>query len=63
MKIIDLIGKDKCSISFEVFPPKQDSNFDSVAKAVEEIARLKPSFMSVKNSIAYFIVRCKRISC
>ncbi len=47
MKIVDLITKDTCSISFEVFPPKQDSNFDSVAKAVEEIAELRPSFMSV----------------
>lgn len=47
MKIIDLITKDVCSISFEVFPPKQSANFDSVAVAVEEIARLKPSFMSV----------------
>ena len=35
------------SLSFEVFPPKTDSAFESVEKAVVEIARLKPSFMSV----------------
>ncbi|MBR2152495.1 MAG: methylenetetrahydrofolate reductase [Clostridia bacterium] len=47
MKIIDLLKKDTLSISFEVFPPKTDSSFDSVANAVKEIAKLKPAFMSV----------------
>ncbi|MBR4282505.1 MAG: methylenetetrahydrofolate reductase [Clostridia bacterium] len=47
MKIIDLLKKDTLSISFEVFPPKTDSSFESVATAVEEIAKLKPAFMSV----------------
>ncbi len=47
MKIIDLIKDDKLSLSFEVFPPKVDSSFDSVKAATEEIAKLKPAFMSV----------------
>ena len=47
MKIIDLLKSDALSISFEVFPPKTESTFDSVKSATEEIARLKPSFMSV----------------
>lgn len=47
MKIIDLITKDTLSISFEVFPPKTESSFESVKTATEEIAKLKPSFMSV----------------
>ena len=47
MKIIDLLNQDKPSISFEVFPPKTESNFDSVKEATEEIAKLRPSFMSV----------------
>ncbi len=47
MKIIDLLKKDSLSISFEVFPPKTDTVFESVKKAVDEIAELKPSFMSV----------------
>ena len=47
MKISELLKKGKMSLSFEVFPPKTDSAFESVEKAVIEIARLKPSFMSV----------------
>lgn len=47
MKIIDLLSKEKLSISFEVFPPKNESNFEGVRRATEEIARLRPSFMSV----------------
>lgn len=47
MKLIDIINSDKPSLSFEVFPPKTDDSFDSVKSAVEEIARLSPSYMSV----------------
>lgn len=47
MKIAELLKKDTLSLSFEVFPPKTESGFDSVKKATEEIARLRPSFMSV----------------
>ena len=47
MKIVDLLKSDALSISFEVFPPKTESAFDSVKSATEEIARLQPSFMSV----------------
>ena len=47
MKISDLLREDTLSLSFEVFPPKTESNFDSVREATEEIAKLKPSFMSV----------------
>ncbi len=47
MKLIELFQKDTLSLSFEVFPPKTDSAFDSVRYATEEIAKLCPSFMSV----------------
>ena len=47
MKIRDLLQQNTLSISFEVFPPKTESGFDSVRTATEEIARLRPSFMSV----------------
>ena len=47
MKIIDLLNSDKLSLSFEVFPPKTEMNFESVKSATENIAKLKPSFMSV----------------
>ena len=47
MKLTELFVKDKLSLSFEVFPPKSDTAFDSVKTATEEIAKLRPSFMSV----------------
>ncbi|MBE6803110.1 MAG: methylenetetrahydrofolate reductase [NAD(P)H] [Ruminococcaceae bacterium] len=47
MKITHILNSDKLSISFEVFPPKTETAFDSVRTATQEIAALKPSFMSV----------------
>ena len=47
MKLTEILNKDGLSLSFEVFPPKTDSNFSSVKHATEEIAKLSPSFMSV----------------
>ncbi len=47
MKIIDLLKSKKLSLSFEVFPPKTETSFESVKVATEEIAKIKPSFMSV----------------
>jgi len=47
MKIIDILKTNKLSLSFEVFPPKLETAFESVKVATEEIAKLKPSFMSV----------------
>ena len=35
------------SLSFEVFPPKKESGFESVKEATEKIASYRPSFMSV----------------
>ena len=35
------------TISFEVFPPKKETNFDEVEKAARQIADLHPNFMSV----------------
>ena len=47
MKLNELLTSDKLSLSFEVFPPKTDTAFESVKRATEEIATLHPSFMSV----------------
>ncbi len=47
MKISEILRKDKLSISYEVFPPKTDLGFESVEKAVLEIAALEPAFMGV----------------
>lgn len=35
------------SLSFEVFPPKKETSYESVRMATEKIAALKPAFMSV----------------
>lgn len=47
MKITELLKDEKLSISFEVFPPKTDTAYESVKAAAEEIAELHPAFMSV----------------
>jgi len=47
LKIIDIITKNTLSLSFEVFPPKTETSFESVKEATEEIAKLHPAFMSV----------------
>lgn len=47
MKISDILAKGKPTLSFEVFPPKTADLYESVEQAVEEIASLKPDFMSV----------------
>lgn len=47
MKLSQLFQSNKLSLSFEVFPPKTDTVFESVKHATEEIAKLRPSFMSV----------------
>lgn len=47
MKLTEIFHNNKLSLSFEVFPPKTDTAFESVKHATEEIAKLHPSFMSV----------------
>lgn len=51
MKIIDLLkrgaSENKLTMSFEVFPPKTETAFESVISATREIAKLRPAFMSV----------------
>ena len=47
MRISDILKQDALSLSFEVFPPKTTSAFESVKTATEEIAALGPAFVSV----------------
>ena len=47
MKLTELFCGDKQYLSFEVFPPKTDTAFESVKAATEAIAELHPSFVSV----------------
>ena len=37
MKLSELLNQDGLSLSFEVFPPKTDTAFQSVKEATEEI--------------------------
>lgn len=47
MKISEILKEDKSLLSFEVFPPKTETAFESVKSSTEEIAKLHPSFISV----------------
>ena len=47
MKIIDILHQEQMSLSYEVFTPKKETSFESVRIATEQIAALKPAFMSV----------------
>lgn len=47
MKLSEHFKKKSLSLSFEVFPPKTDSSFETVKHATEAMALLHPSFMSV----------------
>lgn len=47
MKIIDTIRDERLTLSFEVFPPKTDANFEDVLHATRTIAELRPAFVSV----------------
>lgn len=46
-KIIDILREDKVGISCEVFPPKVGSELANALNIVDEIAKVKPSYMSV----------------
>jgi methylenetetrahydrofolate reductase (NADPH) len=47
VKLTEILKNKTYSLSFEVFPPKTDTAFDSVKNATEEIAKLHPQFMSI----------------
>ena len=47
MKIIDLLKSDKVTVSFEVFPPRSEANYESIYNAAMNVAALKPAYMSV----------------
>ena len=47
MKIIDILNRKNMSLSFEVFPPKKETGFESVKATAEAIAANHPAFMSV----------------
>lgn len=47
MKISELLESGKSLLSFEVFPPKSNPTYDAIRTATEEIAAIRPHFMSV----------------
>ena len=47
MKVTEIINSKKATLSLEVFPPKTSDKFDSISKAIGDVALLKPDFMSV----------------
>ena len=47
MKISEVLKSENFGLSFEVFPPKTETAYESVQAAVDSIADNKPSFMSV----------------
>ena len=47
MNIKGILEQKKVTVSFEMFPPKLQSNFDNVVKAAHELSELKPDFMSI----------------
>ena len=47
MFIRDIFNSKKPVLSFEIFPPKQESKVEEVEKAVKEMANLPIDYMSV----------------
>lgn len=47
MYIKNLFKSNKMVVSFETFPPKENSVFDSVMNAIDKIASIKPDYISV----------------
>lgn len=47
MKLSELFAQKKPTLSFEVFPPKNEAAYESVQYATEHIAALSPDYMSV----------------
>ncbi|HTL29872.1 MAG TPA: methylenetetrahydrofolate reductase [NAD(P)H] [Tepidisphaeraceae bacterium] len=47
MRIDQLLGQGKPTISFEFFPPKTDAGFSSLYKTIDELKPLNPSYVSV----------------
>ena len=47
MNINNLFNEKKVVFSFEIFPPKQESNIDTIYNTLEELKGLSPDFISV----------------
>lgn len=47
MKISEIYKKGKRSLSFEIFPPKKDSELKNIDETLDVLCELKPDFISV----------------
>ncbi|MBN1646971.1 MAG: methylenetetrahydrofolate reductase [NAD(P)H] [Spirochaetales bacterium] len=47
MKIIEILKKNRVSISFEFFPPKSEKGWDGLFDTISELQNLKPAYVSV----------------
>lgn len=47
MKISEILKNNRCTVSFEVFPPKQWDKIENTKAVVREMGRSNPAFMSV----------------
>ena len=47
MRITDVLANKPVTLSFEVFPPKTDDGYESVAQTVTALSALKPDYISV----------------
>lgn len=47
MRIDQILGQDKPTISFEYFPPKTDAGFASLYQTIAELHAINPSYVSV----------------
>lgn len=47
MKISEIYGKNKKSLSFEIFPPKKDSEFKNIDETLAILCELNPDYISV----------------
>ena len=46
-KVLEILNQKERTLSFEFFPPKDDSKLDSFFKVVEDLISLSPDFISV----------------
>lgn len=47
MKIAEIYGKNKKSLSFEIFPPKKDSELENIDETLAILCELNPDYISV----------------
>lgn len=47
MKISEILNSKKLSVSFEIFPPKVQTSYDSVINAAMKLCEMNPDFMSI----------------